>query len=69
MNEKTNGIETLRRQIEKQRRQLDLIQAIDYVRDTLPEPTAMLSAIANVVAEHLQAELCLLCLVRHRDPQ
>ncbi len=63
MNEKTNGIETLRRQIEKQRRQLDLIQAIDYVRDTLPEPTAMLSAIANVVAEHLQAELCLLCLV------
>ncbi len=63
MNEKTNTIETLRQQVRRQRSQLDLIQAIDYVRDTLPEPTAMLSAIATVVADHLQAELCLLCLV------
>jgi len=44
-------------------RQLDLIMAIDYVRDTLPEPSAMLAAIANILSEKLQADLCLLCLL------
>jgi len=42
---------------------LDLVMAIDHVRDTLPEPAAMLAAIANVLADRFQADLCLLCLL------
>jgi len=43
--------------------ELDLILAIDCVRDTVPEPSAMLAAIANVLTDHFQADLCLLCLL------
>jgi len=45
------------------REQLDLIMAIDQIRDTVPEPAAMLAAIANVLTDQLQADLCLLCLL------
>ena len=64
MNEKT-GKETinLREQLELKQKALDLIMAIDHVRDTLPEPLAMLSAIANILADQFQADLCMLCLL------
>jgi adenylate cyclase len=45
------------------RKELDLVMAIDHIRDTLPEPSAMLTAIANVLADQLQTDLCLLCLL------
>ena len=48
---------------ELQERKLGLIMAIDHIRDSVVEPSAMLSAIANVLADHFQAELCLLCLL------
>lgn len=64
MGEATNGkpIETLRAKLELKRKELDLILAIDHIRDTMPEPAAMLAAIANVLTDQFQAHLCLLCL-------
>jgi adenylate cyclase len=55
--------ETLRASLEQKEAALELIMAIDHARDALPEPSAMLSAIANVVTDRLQADLCLLCLL------
>lgn len=49
--------------LELKQKQLELIRAIDHVRDTLPDPSTMLTAIANVMADQLQAGLCLLCLL------
>jgi len=43
-------------------RQLDLTMKIDHVRDTVPEPSAMLAAIANVLTDEFHVDLCLLCL-------
>jgi len=48
---------------EQKQQELDLILAIDHIRDTLPEPSAMLTGIANVLADQFQANLCLLCLL------
>ncbi len=55
--------ETLRAKLALKQRQLDLLMAIDQVRDTLPDPSAMLTGIANVTADHLQSDLCLLSLL------
>jgi len=55
--------QTLRDELAQKQKELDLILAIDHIRDTVPDPPAMLSAIANVLAERFQAELCLLCLL------
>ncbi|OQY22908.1 MAG: hypothetical protein B6I35_04995 [Anaerolineaceae bacterium 4572_32.2] len=54
---------TLRERIELKQKELDLTLAIDHIRDTVIEPAAMLAAIANVITDHLQANLCLLCLL------
>jgi class 3 adenylate cyclase len=48
------------------RRQLDLIAAIDRIRDADQEPSAMLSALANLLTDQFEADVCLLSLV-HRD--
>ncbi len=55
--------DNLQAALELKQKQLELIRAIDHVRDTLPEPSTMLTAIANVMADQLQAGLCLLCLL------
>jgi adenylate cyclase len=57
------SLETAHRSLDLKREELDLILAIDHIRDTLPEPSAMLAAIANVLADRFQAGLCLLCLL------
>jgi adenylate cyclase len=49
--------------LEQKEKELSLTLAIDHIRDTLPEPSAMLAAIANVLADQFQAELCLMCLL------
>ena len=54
--------ENLRAQLELQQKELDLILAIDHIRDSAREPTAMLSAIVNTLADHFQADLCMMCL-------
>lgn len=53
----------LRYELELKQQELDLILAIDHVRDTAPDPLAMLSGIVNVLADQLQTDLCLLCLL------
>jgi adenylate cyclase len=54
---------TLRDRFELKQRELNLILAIDRIRDTVSEPPAMLTAIVNALAGQLQANLCLLYLV------
>ena len=53
----------LRERLELKQKELDLILAIDHIRDTAPDPSAMLAGIANVLVAQLQADLCLLCLL------
>jgi adenylate cyclase len=53
----------LRERLELRQKELDLVMAIDHVRDTVPEPSAMLAAIANVLTDQFRADLCLLCLL------
>ena len=53
----------LRARLELKQKELDLTLAIDHIRDTVPEPSAMLAAIANVLTDQFQANLCLLCLL------
>jgi class 3 adenylate cyclase len=55
--------EVLHARLELKQKELDLILAIDHIRDTVLEPAAMLSAIANTLADQFQANLCLLCLL------
>src|SRR5262245_46279006 len=47
-------------------KELELVLAIDHIRDTIPEPPAMLVAIANLLADRLPADLCCIAL-RERD--
>ena len=65
MGEKTSREtpKVLRERLELKRKEIDLILAIDRIRDTVPEPSAMLAGIANVLIDQLQADLCLLCLL------
>ncbi len=56
-------IQALRERIALKQKELDLTLAIDHIRDTATEPAAMLAGIANTLTDHLQADLCLLCLL------
>lgn len=55
--------ETLQKQLEIKQKALDIILAIDYIRDTMPEPSAMMTSLVSVLNEHLHTELCAICLV------
>ena len=55
MSEKTP--KALRAKLELKQKKLDLILAIDHIRDTVTEPPAMLAAIANTLTNQLQADL------------
>ena len=55
--------QVLRVRLNLKQREIDLIQAIDHIRDTVTEPASMLSAIATTLNDHFQANLCLLCLL------
>ncbi len=54
--------DSMRERLETTQRKLDLVLEIDRIRDTAPDPSAMLIAIVDLMAETLQADLCLLCL-------
>ena len=49
--------------LELKQKQLDLLKAIDEIRDTVPEPGAMLASIVNLLADRLEADLCLMFLL------
>lgn len=59
-------IRNLQQEVAATKRTLSLIQAIDEIRDGSPEPLAMLSSIAKLITDELNADLCLLML-RHRE--
>jgi adenylate cyclase len=61
--------EALQAKIELQQKKLDIIFAIDHIRDTVPDPTAMLTNIVNVVADHLQVDLAVLSLLDRETGQ
>ncbi|MBN1122738.1 MAG: GAF domain-containing protein [Anaerolineae bacterium] len=61
MNEQ--DIKTLRHLLEREQRKLDLVMTIDTIRDSDKDPTSMLSAIVNLVADEFEADLCLLVLI------
>lgn len=44
-------------------RKLELIQAIDHIRDTTPEPQTMLTSIIQTLGDMVEADLCLLALL------
>lgn len=54
--------EQLQETMERQQRQIRLMLAVDEIRDALPEPTDMMQALASALADHLRADLCLVCL-------
>jgi adenylate cyclase len=57
------NLKALHSRLELKQKEMDLVLAIDHIRDTAPEPSAMLAAIVNALADRLQADLCWLCLV------
>ena len=58
-------IDTLKQQLQLRDEQLELVRAIDQIRDTLPGPQ-LLSGIAELLGSHFDAEACILFLVdRH----
>jgi class 3 adenylate cyclase len=52
----------LEAQLAQKQRELDIVVAIDHIRDTVPEPAAMLESIARLMAEQFDADLCLMFL-------
>jgi adenylate cyclase len=56
-------IKALQDALELKQKELDLVMAIDEIRDSVPEPTALLASIADLLAERLEADLCLIFLL------
>ncbi len=56
-------LEELQAQVILQQRKLELIDAIDHIRDTVSDPTAMLSNIVNILADRLYVDYCMLSLL------
>ncbi len=54
--------EVLQQQLALKQRQLDVILAIDYIRDTMPEPSEMMSALVSKLTDFLHSDLCLIAL-------
>ncbi|MBN1995471.1 MAG: GAF domain-containing protein [Anaerolineae bacterium] len=56
-------LKALQAELELTQKELKLTFAIDHIRDTIPEPAAMLTSIVNILADELQTDLCLLVLL------
>jgi class 3 adenylate cyclase len=60
MNEKE--VQHLQETLALKQKELELMMAIDRVRDTAPDPGSMLNGIANLLVEKLDAQVCLIFL-------
>ncbi len=60
---------TLKEQLALKERELDMVLAIDHIRDTAADLSAMLTAIVQVLADHLHSELCLIVLLDKESNQ
>jgi adenylate cyclase len=56
-------IKALQDALELKQKELDLLMAIDTIRDGVPEPEAILAAIAKLLADRLGADVCWLFLL------
>lgn len=63
------NLEALKDTLEQKQKELDLVLAIDHIRDSAPNPTAMLVGIVTVLAKQLKAQLCLLSLIDRETGQ
>src|SRR5688500_12760216 len=63
------NIAALQEELELKRRELDLILAIDHIRDTAPDPAAMLSVIVKTLGDHLQVSHCAISLLEPETRQ
>ena len=59
--------QTLERQLALKEKELDIILAIDRIRDAASAPTAMFSGIVDVVIEQFRATMCLLYIINPED--
>lgn len=48
---------------------IDLIMAVDGIRDNYPEPAIMIEKIVNLVADNFQTDLCLMALLNRETEQ
>jgi GAF domain-containing protein len=59
----SSEMESLRTQLHLKQKELRLTLSIDHIRDTASDPTTMLSAIVDTLADGFQADVCLICLL------
>lgn len=57
-----NELASLQNKLVLQEKELTLLKTIDHIRDTVPQPIAMLTAIVDLLVAQLDCNLCLLCL-------
>jgi adenylate cyclase len=55
-------LKTLQEELKLEQKKVDLILAIDHVRDTASDPAVMLTAIVNALTDHLRVDFCLISL-------
>ena len=56
-------MKTVEQQLQLKQKELDIVLAIDHIRDGTQGPMVMLSGIVNVIAEHFAVDVCLLYLI------
>lgn len=57
------GLKALQEELQRKNKKLELIMAIDHIRDSIPDPVAMLTAIVKRLADHFETDFCLLTLI------
>ena len=56
-------VELLEKALDLKQRELDLVLAIDHIRDTAADPRAMLTGIVNVLTDLLRVDFCAVALI------
>lgn len=63
------SVAALQAALKLQQQKLDLVLAIDHIRDTSPDPAAMLNSIVNILADQFRADFCALALLDRETGQ
>lgn len=59
----------LQHQLELKQHQIALMLAIDHIRDTMPEPTDMMTALTSTLSDQLHTDLCAICLIDRENEE
>ncbi len=62
-------IKVLQAALELKQRELNLVMAIDHIRDTAPDPATMLATIVNTLLDLIRVDLCLIALIDQETGQ